>query len=173
MYKKISTLIKVLAVASLGVAGLSTAALSEEEHHGAHEAHEWELGLSVGYTNLKTEGEEGAMLDVHLMKRLGDDGFKKYFAVGLGAEVVLSHENHYVAMVVFAYLPTDNLVLSVAPGLEWAKHEGAWEREYVTHYEAVYNFEISDEYHIGPMIGYSKTKEAEDYSVGIHIGIPF
>jgi len=173
MYKKISTLIKVLAVASLGVAGLSTAALSEEEHHGVHEAHEWELGLSVGYTNLKTEGEDGVMLDTHLMKRLGDDGFKKYFAAGLGAEVVLSHENHYVAMIVFAYLPTDNLVLSVAPGLEWAKHEGTWEREYVTHYEAIYNIYNSEKYHIGPMIGYSKTKEAEDYSVGIHIGIPF
>ena len=106
------------------------------------------------------------------MKELDGDGFEKYFSVGLGAEVVFSHENHYVAMVVFAYHPTENIVLSVAPGLEWAKHDGEWEREYVTHYEAIYNIYNSEKYHIGPMIGYSKTKEAEDYTVGIHIGIP-
>lgn len=87
--------------------------------------------------------------------------------------MVVSDENHYVAMIVLAYHPTENLVLSVAPGVEWAKHEELWERVYVTHYEAVYNFDISEGYHIGPVIGYSKTKEAEDYTVGIHIGIPF
>jgi len=173
MYKKISTFIRVLTVATIGLVGLSTAALSEEEHYGAHKAHDWELGLSMGYTKLKTEGEEGTMLDVHIMKELSGDGLEKYFSVGVGAEVVFSHDNHYTAMVILAYHPIENLVLSVAPGLEWAKHEGSGEREYVTHYEAVYNIDISDEYHIGPMIGYSKTKETEDYTVGIHIGIPF
>jgi hypothetical protein len=155
------------------LAGLSTAALSEEDHHGGHEAHEWELGVSVGYTNLKTEGKEGANIDLHLLKRLDGDGFEKYFSVGFSAEMVVSDENHYVAMIVLAYHPTENLVLSVAPGVEWAKHEESWERVYVTHYEAVYNFDISEGYHIGPVIGYSKTKEAEHYTVGIHIGIPF
>ena len=173
MYKKIITSIKALTVATVCLVGLSTAAMSEEDHYGAHKAHDWELGVGVGYVNLKTEDEEGAVLDLHLMKELDGDGFEKYFSVGLGAEVVFSHENHYVAMVVFAYHPTENIVLSVAPGLEWAKHDGEWEREYVTHYEAIYNIYNSEKYHIGPMIGYSKTKEAEDYTVGIHIGIPF
>ena len=173
MYKKITTSIKALTVATVCLVGLSTAAMSEEDHYGAHKAHDWELGVGVGYVNLKTEDEEGAVLDLHLMKELDGDGFEKYFSVGLGAEVVFSHENHYVAMVVFAYHPTENIVLSVSPGLEWAKHDGTWEREYVTHYEAIYNIYNSEKYHIGPMIGYSKTKEAEDYTVGIHIGIPF
>ena len=173
MYKKIITSIKALTVATVCLVGISTAAMSKEDHHGAHGAHDWELGVGVGYVNLKTEDEEGAVLDLHLMKELDGDGFEKYFSVGLGAEVVFSHENHYVAMVVFAYHPTENIVLSVSPGLEWAKHDGTWEREYVTHYEAIYNIYNTEKYHIGPMIGYSKTKEAEDYTVGIHVGIPF
>lgn len=174
MYKKITSSIKALAVVTACLVGLSTAVMSEEDHHfGAHKGHDWEFGVSVGYVDLKTEGEEGTMLDLHLMKELDGDGFAKYFSVGLGAEVVFSHDNHYVAMVVFAYHPTENIVLSIAPGLEWAKHHGKTEREYVTHYEAVYNLDISEEYHIGPMIGYSKTKEAEDYTFGIHVGIPF
>jgi hypothetical protein len=175
MYQKIITVIKVLTVSTVCLVGLSTAALSKEHHYGAHKAHDWELGIGLGYTDLKTVDEQGATLDLHIMKELEGDGLQRYFSVGLGTEVVLSHENIYVAMVVLAYHPTENLELSVAPGFEWGKHEGAWEREYVTHYEAIYNFEILEEhnYHIGPMIGYSKTKEAEDYTVGIHIGMPF
>jgi hypothetical protein len=163
MYKKIITSMKVLTVATVCLIGFSTAAISGEEHYGAHKSHDWELGIGLGYTDLKTEGENGATLDLHLMKELEGDGLEKYFSVGFGAEVVLSHENHYVAMVVLAYHPTEHLELSIAPGLEWAKHDGTWEREYVTHYEAIYNFEIAEDYHIGPMIGYSKTKEAEDF----------
>ena len=172
MYKKISTFMKVLIAISMALVGFSTAALSEEDHHASH-AHEWEFGVSAGYANLKTEGEEGTFLDLHLLKRLEGDGFEKYFSVGLGAEMIVSDEKHYAAMVVLAYHPTEDLLLSVAPGFEWAKHEGSsWKREYATHIEAVYNVGISGAYHIGPMIGYSKTSEAEEYSVGIHIGIP-
>ena len=57
MYKKTTLLMKTFAAVSIGLIGLSTAALSEEEHHEVHESHheghEWELGVSVGYANLK------------------------------------------------------------------------------------------------------------------------
>jgi hypothetical protein len=174
MYKKISTFLRVLVAISIGLVGLSSAALSEEEHHhDAHEGHEWELGISVGYANLKTEGEEGGNLHLHLLKRLGDEGLKKYFSAGFGAEVIRTDETHYGAMVTLAYHPVEDLVLAVSPGFEWAKHDGSsWEREYATHLEAAYSFDVSENYHIGPVIGYSKTSEAEHYTVGIHIGIP-
>ena len=170
---------RTLTAITLSLSLLSTAALSEEEHHEeeyhSHAMHEWELGISVGYANLKTENEEGGNLHLHLMKRLQGDGFEKYFSVGVGAEMIVTTDNekHYGAMVALAYHPIEALTLSVAPGFEWAKHEGdSWEREYATHYEAVYSFDVSEHYHIGPVIGYSKTSDAEHYTVGIHIGIP-
>jgi len=172
MYRKIKTFSRVLVAISISLAGLSTAALSEEDHHVGHEGHEWELGISAGYANLKTEGEEGVNLHLHLLKRLGDDGLKKYFSAGFGAEVIRTDETHYGAMVTLAYHPVEDLTLSISPGLEWEKHEGSWESHYATHYEAAYSFDISKSYHIGPVIGYSKTSEAEHYTVGIHIGIP-
>ena len=179
MYEKVTVLIRAFVAISIGLVGLSSAALSEEEHHevheGHHEMHEWELGVSVGYANLTTEDEEGANLHIHLLKRLEGDGFEKYFSVGFGAEMIVTTDNekHYGAMVTFAYHPVEDLVLSVSPGFEWAKHEGSsWEREYATHLEAVYSFDVSENYHIGPVIGYSKTSDAEHYTVGIHIGIP-
>jgi hypothetical protein len=158
---------------------LSTAALSEEEHHEAHESHhemhEWELGISVGYANLTTENEEGTNLHLHLLKRLEGDGFEKYFSAGFGAEMIVTTDNekHYGAMVTLAYHPVEDLVLAISPGFEWAKHEGhSWERAYATHFEAAYVFDVYENYHIGPVIGYSKTSDAEHYTVGIHIGIP-
>lgn len=172
MYKKISTFIRVLVAISIGSIGLSTAAMSEEDHHGSHEGHEWELGASIGYANLPTEGTEGTGLHLHILKRLDGDGIEKYFSIGFGGEMLITDEKHYAAMVTLGIHPWRDLVLSVAPGFEWANHEGEWEREYATHFEAVYSFDISENYHIGPAIGYSKTSEAEHYTVGIHIGIP-
>lgn len=179
MYQKIITSIKILTVATVGLVGLSTAALSEEDHHDeihhSHAEHEWELGVSVGYANLKTENEEGGNLHLHLLKRLDGEGIEKYFSVGFGAEIIVTTESekHYGAMVTFAYHPVEALTLSVSPGFEWAKHEGSsWERKYATHLEAAYAFDVSENYHIGPVVGYSKTSDTEHYTVGIHIGIP-
>ncbi len=169
MYKKIKTIIKILTVATIGLNGL---VFAEEEHHD-HEMHEWELGVSFGYANLKTEDEEGGNIHLHLLKRLEGDGIQKYFSVGFGAEMIVTDEKHYGAMVTLAAHPIEDLVLSVSPGFEWANHEGhGWEREYATHLEAAYTFDVSENYHIGPVIGYSKTSEAEHYTVGIQIGIP-
>ncbi|MEA3433627.1 MAG: hypothetical protein U9R13_03525, partial [Campylobacterota bacterium] len=78
MYKKITTFIKMFVVATIGLVGLSSPVLSEEDHHD-HKMHEWELGVSMGYANLKTEDEEGVNLHLHLLKRLEGDGIQKYF----------------------------------------------------------------------------------------------
>ena len=175
---KTTQFMRTLSAVTIGLFILNTAALSEEENHDlhdSHEMHEWELGISLGYANLKTEGEEGGNLHVHLLKRLEGDGFEQYFSVGFGTEVIVTsdHEEHYGAMLTLAYHPVEDLVLSVSPGFEWAKHEGeSWEREYATHLEASYSFDVSEHYHVGPVIGYSKTKDTEHYTVGIHIGIP-
>ena len=174
MYTKTTRFMRTLTAITVGSFVLNTAALSEEEYHDAHhEMHEWELGVSFGYANLKTEGEEGGNLHLHLLKRLEGDGLAQYFSVGFGAEVIVTDEEHYGAMVTLAYHPVEDLVLSVSPGFEWANHEGeGWEREYATHLEAAYSFDVSENYHVGPVIGYSKTRDAEHYTVGIHIGIP-
>jgi hypothetical protein len=135
-----------------------------------HSDDNWEIGLSSGYANLKTEKEEGANLHFHLMKSLGEEGFAQYFSVGFGAEVIVTDEEHYGAMLTLAIHPTEDLTFEVSPGFEWANHDGSWEREYSTHLEVTYAFDISESFHLGPVVGYSKTKDSEHYTVGLHLG---
>ncbi len=142
-----------------------------DNSHQSHEEAGFELGLSVGYAYLKEEKENGTVIHAHLMKRLSGDGLQKYFSVGLGAETILADDKHYGAMATLAVHPWAGLTLSVSPGVEWKQHDGETESAYATHIEANYVFE-TPHFHIGPVIGYSKTHEDEHYKVGIHLGIP-
>ncbi len=144
------------------------------EHKTSHNHNEesgFELGLSVGYAYLKEEKDKGAVLHAHLMKRLSGEGIQEYFSLGFGVETIFSDEQHYGAMVTIAAHPSDNIILSLSPGIEWEEHEGETKSSYATHIEAAYVFETSH-YHIGPVIGYSKTEDDEHYTIGVHIGVP-
>lgn len=66
---------------------------------------------------MKTEGEEGVNLHLHLLKRLEGDGIEKYFSVSFGAEMIVTNEKHYGAMVTLAIHPWRDLILSVSPRL--------------------------------------------------------
>ena len=148
---------------------------SEDVSHDAsgkdHGESGFELGLSVGYAYLEAEKDEAPVIHAHLMKRLSGEGLQKYFSLGFGIETILTDEKHYAAMVTMAVHPTDNIILSLSPGVAWEEHEGETESAYVTHIEAAYVFEVSH-YHIGPVVGYSKTEDDKHYTIGIHIGIP-
>lgn len=137
-----------------------------------HHQEEWELGLSVGYASLPDEDAEGTNVHLHVMKHLEGEGYE-YFSLGLGLEMIASEDTHYATMFTIAVHPTEDLTFSISPSLVWEKHdEEEWEHEYATHLELSYVFDVSEHFHIGPVIGYSKSSEAEHYTFGIHLGIP-
>lgn len=175
MSRMTSSAIKATAAIAIGWGGLSTPAFCQEQHADGHDHHEpggMEMGLSLGYAYLKEEKDSGLNLHLHVMKRLSGEGLEKYFSVGLGVETIFSNEKHYATMVSLAVHPLKNLVLSISPGVAWARHEGEWESEYATHLEASYVFEGSD-FHYGPVLGYSRTRDEQHYNVGVHFGMPF
>lgn len=145
----------------------STLAFAYENHH----EEEWELGLSMGYASLPDEDAEGTNVHLHVMKHLEGEGFE-YFSVGLGLEMIASDDTHYATMFSVAVHPTEDFTLSFSPSIVWEKYEDAWENAYASHFEASYVFDVSEHFHIGPVIGYSTSDEAEHYTFGIHIGIP-
>jgi len=139
-----------------------------EDHH----QEEWELGLSLGYAHLATEDKDGTNVHLHIMKHLDGEGFEKYFSLGLGLEMIASDETHYSTMFTIATHPTEDLTLAFSPTIEWEKHSTEWENHYASHFEASYVFDVSEHFHIGPVIGFSTSEEGEHYTFGLHLGIP-
>jgi len=175
MNKTFLTVIKSMIFIVIGWGSVNTLAFSQEQKSKAHDGHEvggMEVGLSVGYVYLKEDKKSGINFHLHVMKRLSGEGLQKYLSIGLGAETIISKEKHYSAMVTLGVHPWKNLVLSVSPGMEWAEHDGKWESEYATHFEATYVFEGSN-FHYGPVVGYSKARDEQHYTIGVHFGMPF
>ena len=180
MYTYILRLIALMIFISLF--SINTYASSYEKHiehtqqkkvEHSHTTHTWELGLALGYANLVTEDEEGTSIHLHLLKRLEGKGWQQYVSLGFGVETIVSDEIHYGAMLTLAFHPIEDFVISISPGFEWANHEDEWERHYATHIEIMYSFDMANGYHMGPVLGYSKTNESEHYNIGLHLGIPF
>jgi len=178
MNHKIKAILWYWILVCLLVFGRGTPALceaeSDHEHghdHAVHGASAWELGLSTGYVYLRTEKEDAAGLHLHLMRRLGQEGPGKYVSLGAGVETIFATHEHYSLMGSVGIHPWRDLVLQISPGVQWVKHEGEWESEYATHLEAAYVFPINRRFHLGPVIGYSKTRHDEHTMIGVHLGI--
>lgn len=150
-------------------------ALDEEGHDHDHHGHDVsgpELGMSVGYVHLDEEGEDVLGVHAHLLQRLGDTGFRRYFAFGVGGEYLFSDEAHYALMISLAAYPWRGLALSISPGVQWAEHDGKTEAEYSTHLEAAYTIPVGA-YDLGPVIDYSWTGDEDHVLVGLHVGLHF
>ena len=174
MVKRINVLIGFVVLVNIVLCGKNALASEHADHEALHSDNGesgFELGLSVGYAYLKAEDDNAPVLHAHLMKRLSDEGLQKHFSLGFGIEKILTDENHYGAMVTMAVHPSENFIFSISPGVAWEEHEGQTNSSYATHIEAVYVFETSH-YHVGPVVGYSKTEDDEHYTIGVHIGIP-
>jgi hypothetical protein len=146
-------------------------AFCDDAHHHdhAHDISGLELGASAGYVEL--QGGDGAIsLHLHAMKRLGDEGLSQSVAIGPGTEFIFGDHEHYTVMLSLTVYPWRGLTLTVAPGIEWATHEGEWESRYATHVEAGYVFEVG-KYDVGPTIGYSASGDEDHYSIGVHAGL--
>ncbi len=156
--------------------GVASSAFCEELHsshrHHSHDTRGMEMGFSAGYVHLEDENEDAPSIHVHLSKRLQQEGILKHFALGVGGEVIFADHEHYAVMLPLLVYPWRGLVLSVAPSMVFAEHEGEWESEYATHLEAAYVFEIG-EYDLGPVVGYSNSSEDTHYMAGLHFGIHF
>lgn len=142
------------------------ARLSEDEEHHA----ETELDGHADHDEAHESDDNGLALHVHVGHRLGEHGLLAHVSLGIAGEVIFAEHDHYGVMGYAALYPWRGLVLSIGPGVEWAKHDDGWESAYTTHLEAAYVFDVGD-YHIGPAVDYSRTDSAEHFTVGIHLGV--
>jgi len=99
---------------------------NENDIHGHKEG--IELGLSLASIKLDegVDKETVSGLHLHAVKNIpGQD-----FCYGLGVEVLNTDDAHYSAMLMLAYYPREDIVLSVSPGYVFEKHEGEYENRF-------------------------------------------
>lgn len=142
-----------------------------EDHHDHHH-HLNELGISTGIVLMQPEDETAAGLHLHAMRRLGDEGFMRFFGLGLGVEVIFSDHRHYAFMGTLGVFPWENVVFTFSPGLLLVKEAGESRRLFSFHSEIMYEFTVGG-FEMGPALGFAKAGEDTHITVGIHIGKGF
>ncbi|MBN2414130.1 hypothetical protein JXQ31_20820 [candidate division KSB1 bacterium] len=136
-------------------------------HH--HEGHVYELGFSPSITLIKPEDETAPSLHLHAHRRLGSENFKQRLSVGLGVETIFTEHLHYSLLASFSYNPFAAFIIDVSPGILFVEEEDESIREYLTHIELTYEFDLG-QIGIGPVVGMALSSEDTHYMVGVHIG---
>lgn len=143
----------------------------DEEHHDHHH-HLNEIGISTGAVRMQPETETAVGLHLHAMRRLGDEGFVRFFGVGLGFEVIFSDHRHYAIMGTLGIFPWKKFVLTFSPGLLMVKEDGENRRLFSFHSEIMYEFAVGG-FEMGPALGFATAGEDIHFTIGIHIGKGF
>ena len=141
----------------------------DHKTHHHHAGHVYELGISTSMTLIKPEDETAPSVHLHLHRRLGSENIKQRLSVGLGVETIFTEHLHYSLLASFSYNPFAALIIDVSPGVLFVEEEDESIREYLTHIELTWEFDLGH-IGIGPVVGMALSSEDTHYAVGVHIG---
>ena len=162
----------IMALFLLVMSIVNLAARPTEEGHRDNHHHLNEIGISTGVVRMQPESETAPGLHLHAMRRLGDEGIKKFFGIGLGLEIIFSEHRHYSIMGTLEIFPWKKLVITFSPGILTVKEDGENQRRFSFHCEVMYEFEVGA-FEMGPALGFAVAGEDTHFTVGIHIGKGF
>ncbi|PKP39364.1 MAG: hypothetical protein CVT98_02060, partial [Bacteroidetes bacterium HGW-Bacteroidetes-15] len=128
--------------------GLVVSPQEDHHHHDHHHNSSWELGVAAGGVYLVNEQEYAMGLHLHLLKRIPK---LERLSLGLGFETVFDEHTHFNTAIVAKYDVWKGLSFVLSPGLLFLKHESAWETDFSTHFEMLYEFQLG-KVHLGPVI---------------------
>lgn len=143
-----------------------------ETHDHEHHHHLNEIGISTGIVYMQPESETAPGLHLHFLRRLGDEGIKRFFGLGVGLEVIFSDHRHYNLMGTLAVFPWKKLVITFSPGLLMVKEDGENLHRLSFHCEITYEFELGS-FEVGPFFGFSTAGGDTHFTIGFHLGRGF
>lgn len=174
MYTKFFTCFTLLCLSNI------TWIFAQEHHDHTHELNE--LGLSGGGIYSPDHESWGGGVHLHYFRTLG---LHSKWALGATFEQVWAEGNHFTIGAGVKYMITDRLNCAVMPGISFMKHEESVLRDghehthadkktiFSLHTEIVYDLIHKDNFHIGPAIDYSWSKDDSHIMVGIHAAYCF
>ena len=150
----------------------------------------WELKLTIGYPTaslyVKKELGDTTGVEVGLFAGLANydaleeknyafqmlKGFDGY-ALGLEVESIVTDEREYATVGILEIELPHGFTFAMLPGFEWTKEEDKWEKTFVNNLEIFYEIELIEQYHIEPILKYSKLGDTEHITFGVYIGTSF
>lgn len=142
---------------------------SYDEHSHDHAHAEWEVALASGGILLLAEEEFALGLHLHLLRRIPR---WERLSLGLGVETILDEHTHLNSAIVAKVDLWKGLGLALSPGILFLKEGNGWEREFSSHFEVLYEFNVGN-IHLGPVLGYSSSQHDSHIMLGLHLGLGF
>ena len=137
---------------------------SEPDRNSNHRNSLFELGISTGAVRVIEGRHTTAGLHAHITRRINPI---LPFIIGLGYEFIIDEHSHHAFAVVLGYLPIEDLLVSISPGII----NNAGVIKFTSHVEITYGFDIAKNLHLGPLVEYAYSKQDNHITVGLHLGI--
>lgn len=144
----------------------------QDPHDHDHHHHLNEIGVSVAMVQLAPEDDTAVGLHIHAMRKLGDNGIKKYFGFGIGTDLIFADHFHTNLMATIGIFPFKNLVLHVSPGILFVKEDGETETRASFHFEILYEFDLGI-ISLGPYLGFGTAGSDHHFAAGLHLAKGF
>ena len=134
-------------------------AQAQEEHSEHHH-----IGISAGISKVLPEKNylPGGHIHYSYLFKLKNI----QFGIGSGIEYLFDKHHHIGADLSLSFFPTEDLEISIAPGLVFTNNL----KEYATHFEVSYSFDLKN-FHLGPIFETAISKDDVHLSIGLHLGI--
>ncbi len=146
--------------------------LSAQTHEHDHPQNE--IGLSGGASFCPDHKEWGGGIHAHYFRTLG---LHSKWSLGGGVEQVWSDGTHFNISAGAKYEIIEDLSLGVLPGITFLKHNedpgSSFHSQFAVHCELVYACFRFGDFHAGPAIDYSWSKEDSHIMLGIHLAYGF
>lgn len=118
-------------------------------------------------------GEKGARYVVHGHYLTSSDEMSDKVSVGVSLEYLWGGDSHLTAGPVVSFKPVGELIVLYSMGITIKRETSSTEYFFSNHFEIAYEFEIGEQFHIGPSAGFSVSGYDNHFSVGLHTGFAF
>ena len=160
--------------------------LWSQEHHGHHHERN-EIGISGGSVYVPDHKAWGGSVHVHYFRTLNPHS---KWSWGTNLEQVWDQDHgHFTVGAGLKYQIIDRLSVGLLPGITFHSHDAldydhghqhhhnpddsGIKSHFSIHVEAVYDLFHLGDFHLGPVIDYSWTKEDAHFMIGVHAAYCF
>ena len=158
---------------------LHTLFIHAQEHgHDRHEHSRNEIGISGGALYSFGHREWGGGAHLHYFRTLG---LHSKWSLGGSTELAWVDGNHFNLGAGVKYQLFDRLSIALFPGVTFFSHHGNEEHhthqprkaQFTFHFELVYDLFHWDNFHLGTVFDYARTKHDSHAMIGIHAAFCF